>query len=114
MALSESEVQRQAKMANVYFDVTYLNPSVDGDSAVHVAQGLSGLNQVIGLVDSQRVRIFMDTGTTYTIPTEVGRSDIDRIKMAYIALYGSTNRVPVVALSGSVVALPDPVVYPGL
>lgn len=129
MKLTALQQQYIAQRAQWYFDVTpggaafQVSSSSPVESVMLTGDGLDDLNSAIAYCNRFRhVRIIAEVGQAVDVqihssiplgnafpkylPIDV--DDIDAIKIAYIAYYGSVSKPPHVDPTGAAMRLPDP------
>jgi hypothetical protein len=102
MKLTQIEVQTVAAKASWYFDLKFLQTELGGDSFVIVGDGIDDLDRLIDLLIAfPKTRIQLDIGLHTSHFQDVGLEDVLAIRMAYIQIYGETDKPPLTVPASS-------------
>lgn len=92
MALTQDQINYQAAKASWYVDYKWNSVFVTGDSVVFTGDGVDDLDRLIAVMESNpRGTALMDTGTLTSSWVPCTVADIQALKTAYIAYWGTVN-----------------------
>lgn len=97
--LTDREVDTVARRGQWYFDVYFGYPVERQDSVVYTGQGVADLDRTIALMTStgscRGFRFVCDVGFNYSVYRNFDLEDLERIKTAFVSLYGNVDRIDV-------------------
>lgn len=95
MSLTQDQIDYQAAKASWYVDYNWNNWNVGGDTVVYTGDGVDDLDRLIAIMQSNpNGRALIDTGTLTSSWVPCTVTDIQAIRTAYIAYWGTVNEPP--------------------
>ena len=92
MALTLDQINFQAQKASWYIDYNWNNWNIGGDTVVYTGDGVDDLDRVIAVMQSNPNGIaLIDTGTLTSSWQPCTLADVQGIRTAYIAYWGTVN-----------------------